>query len=244
MRSVTTLLYQIVSNIVPEHTPTEGPHGEPADPGVRVRRGLNRADYRGTTINEILDAGHVAHVGTVRDGAPVVIPMFYVRNGDTLLIHGAPASGVIRRGDVERNGGVDVCMTVTLVDGLVLARSAFHHSMNYRSVVIIGRAEPVEDPDEKAAALHHFIEALVPGRQADLRPNTKKEIDGTTVLRLSLEHASAKVRAGEPVDDDEDYELSIWAGVVPMRTVFDAPIGDGRVLEGVSVPANVTALQS
>ncbi len=137
-----------------------------------------------------------------------------------------PLPACIRRGDAARNEGVDVCVTVTLVDGLVLARSAFHHSMNFRSVMVIGKAVEVTDPAEKAAALHRFVEALVPGRQADLRPNTQKEIKGTSVLRLSLEHASAKIRAGGPIDDDEDYALPIWAGVVPMRTVFDPPVSD------------------
>ncbi|MEZ5228467.1 MAG: pyridoxamine 5'-phosphate oxidase family protein [Acidimicrobiales bacterium] len=207
-----------------------------------MRRGVDRARYDREQIDAILDAGHVAHVGTVRNGAPVVIPMFYVRDGDALLLHGAPASGVIRRGDAARNDGVEVCVTVTLLDGLVLARSAFHHSVNYRSVMVIGQAIEVTDPEEKAAALHRFVEGLVPGRQADLRPNTSKEIAGTSVLRLSLDHASAKVRTGDPIDDDEDYALPIWAGVVPMRTVFDPPIGDARVLDGVDVPASVMAL--
>jgi nitroimidazol reductase NimA-like FMN-containing flavoprotein (pyridoxamine 5'-phosphate oxidase superfamily) len=131
---------------------------------------------------------------------------------------------------------------VTHLDGLVLARSSFHHSVNYRSVVVIGPATEVVDPVEKAAALVRFVEGLVPGRQADLRPSTPKEIAGTSVLRLPLALASAKVRTGMPVDDDEDYELAIWGGVVPIRTVFDAPLSDDRVLAGVEVPANVVAL--
>ena len=204
---------------------------------MRVRRVPQRAAYDRATIDPILDAGMVAHVGTVRDGLPLVIPMFYVRDGDHLLLHGAPASGAIRRGK-----GTEVCVTVTHLDGLVLARSAFHHSMNYRSVVVIGTAEPVEDPAAKAAALERFVEALVPGRQAYLRPTTKKEIDGTGVLRLSLATASAKVRDGGPVDDDEDYEQAIWAGVVPVRTVADTPQADPRNLPGVDIPANVAAL--
>ncbi len=207
-----------------------------------MRRGVDRARYATSDVEAVLDAGYVAHVGTVRDGSPVVIPMFYVRDGDALLLHGAPASGVIRRGDAARNDGIDVCVTVTLVDGLVLARSAFHHSMNFRSVMVIGRAIEVSDPVEKAAALHRFIEALVPGRQADLRPNSTKEIAGTSVLRLSLEHASAKIRSGGPIDDEEDYALPIWAGVVPIRTVVDPPESDDRLPEGVSIPATVSAL--
>ncbi len=184
----------------------------------------------------------VAHVGTVRRGGPVVIPMFYVRQGDSLLLHGAPAAGVIQRGDADRNEGVDVCVTVTHLDGLVLARSAFHHSMNYRSVMVIGRAVEITDPDDKREALRHFVEALVPGRQADLRATSTKEVRGTAVLRLSLEHASTKVRTGPPIDDDDDYELPIWAGVVPMRTVFGDPIDDPRLAPGLRPPANVIAL--
>ena len=204
---------------------------------VRVRRVEDRAAYDAASINAILDEGWVAHVGAIRDGKPVVIPMYYVRDGDSLLLHGAPAAGAIRRGK-----GEDVCVSVTLLDGLVLARSAFHHSMNYRSVVVIGTAEPVEDPAEKDAALERFVERIAPGRQAQIRPNTAKEIQGTGVLRLSLANASAKVRTGDPIDDDEDYELPIWAGVVPITEVLGEPIGDGRSPEGVDVPDNVRAL--
>ncbi|MEM7093372.1 MAG: pyridoxamine 5'-phosphate oxidase family protein [Actinomycetota bacterium] len=206
---------------------------------VRVRRASERASYDATSINAILDAGWVAHVGVVRDGTPFVIPMYYVRDGDSMLLHGAPAAGTLRTGK-----GAEVCATVTLLDGLVLARSAFHHSMNYRSVVVIGTAEPVDDPAEKDAALELFVERMVPGRQAMLRANTTKEVQGTGVLRLSLANASAKVRSGDPVDDDEDYELPIWAGVVPMTETMGAPYGDGRSPDGVDTPGNVQALES
>lgn len=221
-------MYQIVTTNVPEQFPADS---------VRVRRVPERARYDAESVNAVLDDGFVAHVGTIRDGSPVVIPMFYVRDGDSLLLHGAPATGAIRRGK-----GMEVCVSVTHVDGLVLARSAFHHSMNYRSVVVVGTAEYVTEPAEKEAALERFVEALVPGRQADIRPNTKKEIDGTGVLRLSLAASSAKYRQGGPIDDDEDYELPIWAGVLPVRTVVGAPIDDDRILPGVDVPANVSAL--
>ncbi len=216
-------------------------HADPEPPidAVRVRRVPDRAAYDADTVAEILDAGWVAHVGTVRDGKPVVIPMYYVRDGEHLLLHGAPAAGALRRAE-----GADVCVTVTLLDGLVLARSAFHHSMNYRSVVVIGQAELVDDPAEKAAALDRFVERMVPGRQAELRPNTDKEVRGTTVLRLSLANASAKVRTGDPIDDDEDYALPIWAGVVPVVTRLEPPIPDERLLEGVETPANVIALST
>ncbi len=226
---------------VTAHSEASGPEvpGEEV-PGedVRVRRVAERASYDAQSINEILDAGLVAHVGTVRDGQPVVIPMFYVRDGDHLLLHGAPATGAIRRGTRSK-----VCVTVTHIDGLVLARSAFHHSMNYRSVVVIGTAEPIDDPDEKSAALERFVEALVPGRTADLRPNTKKEIAATGVLRLSLDQASAKVRTGGPNDDDDDYALPIWAGVVPMTTTIGTPQSDPRNLPDVATPHNVIALE-
>ena len=214
------------------------------DDRVRVHRLNSRAAYDHGSVAAILDAGLIAHVGTVRDGSPVVLPMFYVRDGDSLLLHGAPAAGTIRRGDAARNDGVDVCVTVTLIDGLVLARSAFHHSLNYRSVVVIGRAEVITDQAEKEAALHHFVEALVPGRQADLRPNSKNDIQGTSVLRLSLDHASTKVRSGPPVDEDADYELPIWGGVVDVRTTFGEPESDSKLLPGVDIPATVVALAS
>jgi nitroimidazol reductase NimA-like FMN-containing flavoprotein (pyridoxamine 5'-phosphate oxidase superfamily) len=221
---------------VPEHN-SRNPPVDATSEDLRVQRASERAAYDRDSVNTILDAGLVAHVGTIRDGSPVVIPMFYVRDGDSLLLHGAPASGVIRRGR-----GTEVCVTVTHLDALVLARSSFHHSMNYRSVVVIGTAEPVTDRAEKEAALEHFVEALVPGRQIDLRPTTKKELDGTGVLRLSLENASAKSRSGQPVDDDEDYELPIWAGTVAITTAYGEPESDDRIIEGVSVPDNVKAL--
>jgi len=204
---------------------------------VRVRRVAERGAYDAASIHEILDAGWVAHVGTIRDGKPVVIPMYYVRDGDWLLLHGAPAAGALRRAE-----GTDVGVTVTLLDGLVLARSAFHHSMNYRSVVVIGTAELVDEPAEKEAALERFVERMVPGRQAMIRPNTAKEIQGTSVLRVSLATASAKVRSGPPIDDDEDYELPIWAGVVPVTEVLGGPIGDGRSPAGIDVPDDVRVL--
>lgn len=211
---------------------------EPASEAVRVARGVHRASYEPEVVAEIVDAALIAHVGTVRDGAPVVIPMFCVRDGDTLLLHGAPASGVIRRGR-----GTQVCVTMTVLDGLVLARSAFHHSVNYRCAVVVGEAVEVTDADEKAAALDRFVEALVPGRSGDLRPMTDKEFRGTSVLRLSLAESSAKVRSGDPVDDDEDLELPIWAGVVPLEHRFGAPVDATDLIAGVDVPASVSALE-
>lgn len=206
---------------------------------VRIRRVPDRGHYDRDVINEIADAGLVAHVGTVRDGQPVVIPMFCVRDGDNLLLHGAPAAGVLRRAGTD---DASICVEMTLLDGIVLARSSFHHSMNYRSLVVLGVPEEVTDPTEKAHALEMFVERLVPGRQADLRPTTKKETQGTSVFRLSLEHASAKIRTGPPVDDDEDYELDIWAGVLPVERAVGDPIPDPRNKPGLRPPANVMRL--
>jgi len=204
---------------------------------VRVRRVAERASYETDAVNEIVDAAIIAHVGTVREGKPVVIPMFVVRDGDHLLLHGAPAAGVIRRAK-----GTDVCVTMTLLDGLVLARSGLHHSLNYRSVVVIGTAEPIADEAEKERALELFMERLVPTRQADLRPTTAKEVRSTAVLRVSLAQASAKVRSGPPVDDDEDYKLGMWAGVVPVTTTFGEAEPDPRLDAGIELPDNVAAI--
>lgn len=208
---------------------------------IQIKRAAERGHYDTETINAIADAGLVAHVGTVRNGQPVVIPMFCVRDGDHLLLHGAPAAGVLRRARAEEQ---TICVEMTLIDGLVLARSAFHHSMNYRSLVVIGIPDEVTEESQKAHALEMFVERLIPGRQSDLRPNNIKEIQGTSVFRLSLEQASAKIRSGPPIDDDDDYELDIWAGVVPTRTAMGAPIDDPRLQPGVSVPTNVTAYVS
>lgn len=212
------------------------PEGDPPEE-VRVRRASERASYDNDAVNEVIDSAVVAHVGTVRDGKPVVIPMFIVRDGEHLLLHGAPAAGVLRRGK-----GADVCVTMTLLDGLVLARSGLHHSLNYRSAVVIGSAEPVENEAEKERALELFMERLVPTRQADLRPTTEKEIRGTAVLRVSLAQASVKARSGPPIDDEEDYELGMWAGVVPVTTSFGEPEADPRLNDGIEVPANVEAI--
>lgn len=225
------LLYQTMTT----NAPVQSYDGtEPTSEAVHVKRGTNRASYDAEVLHQILDAGWLAHVGTVRDNKPVVIPMFYVRDGDSILIHGAPASGVIRRGK-----GMDVCITITHLDGFVLARSSFHHSVNYRSAVIIGTAELVTDDAEKEAALELFIDNLVPGRQAQLRPSTTKEIRGTSVLRVALDQASTKIRTGDPVDDEEDYEHDIWAGVVPMTVMLGQPIADARINDGVDLPQNL-----
>lgn len=190
-------------------------------------------------MHAILDAAFVAHVGLVAaDGRPMVIPMLYARQDETLIVHGSPATRLLR----ALGKGVDVCLTVTLVDGLVLARSAFHHSANYRSAVVLGRAEPMEDVAEKTAALEFLTARIAPDRVPMLRAMTRKEAIGTSVLRIPIVEASAKVRTGGPVDEEEDYALPIWAGVVPMTTVYGPPIADERNLPGVVVPDHVLAL--
>ncbi|PYS63130.1 MAG: pyridoxamine 5'-phosphate oxidase family protein [Acidobacteria bacterium] len=201
-----------------------------------ARTTLKRLPYRGSydreLINQILDEGFVCHVGFAVDGQPFVIPTGYARLGDKVFIHGSQASRMLR----TLGKGIEVCLTVTLIDGLVLARSAFHHSMNYRSVVVFGRATMVDDPEEKIAALRALSEHMISGRWDDVREPNKREVQLTTVLALSLNEASAKVRTGPPLDDEEDYELSVWAGVIPLRMVADAPIGDARLPTNIDPP--------
>lgn len=184
-----------------------------------LKRLPQRGSYDRELVHAILDEGLLCHVGFVVDGAPFVIPTAYWRTGDRLYIHGAPASRMLR----NLRQGVDVCVTVTLLDGLVLARSAFHHSMNYRSVVIFGRAELVEDPESKLAAMNAFMDHVVPGRGADVRPPSPAEAAGTLILSIPLEEVSAKVRSGPPVDDAHDMGLPVWAGEVPLRLTATAP---------------------
>ena len=190
----------------------------PPSPRTTVKRQPDRGHYESELVHAVLDEGLVAHVGLATDDGPVVIPMLYARDGDRLLLHGSAASRLMRAGRATA-----MCVTVTLVDGLVLARSAFHHSMNYRSVVVFGQATAITDPDERLAALGVLVEHLVPGRTPDSRPPNDKELRATLVLALPLDEASVKVRTGPPSDDDEDLGLSHWAGVVPVTTVFGAP---------------------
>lgn len=198
-----------------------------------LKRLAKRGVYDRVSINKILDEGFICHVGFTVDGQPVVIPTGYARVEDQLYIHGSQASRMLR----TLSDGVDVCVTVTLVDGLVLARSAFHHSINYRSVVIFGRASLVEDPETKLAALFAFSEHVIPGRWDEVRAPTPEELKATSVLSLELTEASAKVRSGPPLDDEEDYSLPVWAGVIPLRVTSGAPISDPRLPEGTAVPA-------
>jgi uncharacterized protein len=201
---------------------------------TRVRRVPARGTYERATIDAILDETLVSHVGFVHDGAPVVIPTLHARLGDRLYLHGSAASRMLRT--LER--GAQVCVTSTLVDGLVLARSAFHHSVNYRSVVVFGEARLVPEA-ERIHALELFTEKLVPGRWSEVRPPNRQELKGTKVLELPLDEASAKVREGPPIDDDEDYELPVWAGVLPMRTIVGPPEPDPRLDPAVELPGHV-----
>jgi nitroimidazol reductase NimA-like FMN-containing flavoprotein (pyridoxamine 5'-phosphate oxidase superfamily) len=197
-----------------------------------LRRLPKRGSFERETVYRILDEGFVCHVAFVSEGRPVVIPTAYGRAGDKLYLHGARASRMLK----TLGAGADVCVNVTLVDGLVLARSVFHHSINYRSVVVFGRAHVVESDEEKTAALLAFTEHVVPGRWDEVREPTKQELDATLVLSLALEEASAKVRTGPPIDDDEDYSLPIWAGVLPLRVAAGEAIPDPRLDEGTQSP--------
>jgi len=200
---------------------------------TRVRRLPERASYDPATVHAILDQGFVCHVGFEVDGQPYVVPTGYARAGETLYLHGSTGSRLgLRPGD-------PVCVTVTLVDGLVLARSAFHHSMNYRSVTVLGRTRPVTDPREKEAALRAFVEHVVPGRSDEIRGGDRKELVATAVLAVALEEVSAKVRTGPPKDDEEDYALPMWAGVLPLALTPGAPEPDPRLDPAMPVPAHV-----
>jgi nitroimidazol reductase NimA-like FMN-containing flavoprotein (pyridoxamine 5'-phosphate oxidase superfamily) len=200
---------------------------------TNLKRLPKRGHFDRETVYTILDEGFICHVGFVVDGHPFVIPTGYARVDDKLFIHGSQASRMLR----TLSNGVDACVTVTLVDGLVLARSAFHHSINYRSVVVFGHATVVDDTQEKKSALFAFSEQVVRGRWNDVREPTNSELKQTTVLCLPLLEASAKVRTGPPIDDEEDYSLPIWAGVIPLRLVADSPVADPRLPEGIDVPA-------
>jgi uncharacterized protein len=197
----------------------------PVTDRTKVRRLANRGNYDRETVHAILDEALVCHVGFVVDGAPVVIPTIHWREEDTLYVHGSAASRMLR----SLKDGVDACVTVTLVDGLVLARSAFHHSMNYRSVVVFGKARVVDD-DEKLRALDSLVEHVVRGRSQEIRPPNERELRQTLVLALPLDEASAKIRTGGPVDDEEDYALPVWAGVVPLKLTPGEAIADVGVV--------------
>ena len=205
----------------------------PVTDRTRVIREANRAVYDRDAIYKILDEGFVCHVGFALEGQPFVIPTMYARVGDWLYFHGSAASRMLG----GASSGNPVCITVTLLDGLVLARSVFNHSMNYRSVVALGQAVLVDDPVEKLAALEAFTQKLIPGRWSDARQPNGKELKATSVLKLPLNEVSAKVRTGDVEDDADDYALRVWAGVIPLRLTADPPIRDARCEASIPTPA-------
>lgn len=208
---------------------------QPPSPRTRVARLPERGAYDRETVHAILDAAFLCHVGFVAEGAPVVLPTAYGRRGDRLFLHGSAASHMLRS---LRGGALEACVTVTILDGLVLARSAFHHSMNYRSVVIFGRARALEADAEKLAALECISEQIIPGRWAAVRGPNAQELKATLVLELGLGEASAKIRRGPPKDEAADYALPVWAGVVPARMAFGEPEPDPVLPTGIPVPAH------
>lgn len=206
----------------------------PPSDRMRLRRSHLRGHYDRESIDAILDAQPMCHVGYVKDGHPFVTPTFQWREGDRVYWHGSAASQMLRAAK-----SMPVCLTVSCLDGFVIARSGFHHSVNYRSVMILGEAEIVEGADEIQARVDTFMDGLFPGRAATLRPHTKQEIKGTTVLSLPISEASAKIRTGGPIDDEEDYALPIWAGVIPVQQVVGEPIPDERNLPDVEMPNHI-----
>jgi nitroimidazol reductase NimA-like FMN-containing flavoprotein (pyridoxamine 5'-phosphate oxidase superfamily) len=200
-----------------------------------LKRLPKRGNYERETVNKILDEGFVCHVGFVIEGRPVVIPTGYGRSGDKLYIHGSAASRMLR----ALREGIDVCVTVTLLDGLVLARSAFHHSLNYRSVVVFGRAQVVEDEAEKMRALQVFTDQVMRGRWEESRQPNQNELRATMVLSLSLVEASAKIRTGPPIDDEEDMSLDVWAGELPLRLITGEAVPDPQLQAGIELPGYI-----
>ena len=205
----------------------------------RVKRLHERGRYDEASVYAILDAGFIAHIGYVIDGQPYVTPTAYWRRGRQLYWHGSSASRMLR----AQAKDIPVCVTVSLLDGLVMARSGFHHSINYRAVMAFGRARIIEDAAEKEAELDYFIERVAPGRLATLRPVEKQELKGTTLIGMEIEEASAKARSGMPKDDEPDYALDIWAGVLPIRMVAGDPVPDPRNKPGLVPPAHVGAFK-
>jgi uncharacterized protein len=209
------------------------PEPFPVSDRTRLVREANRALFDREAIYKILDEGFVCHVGFAAEGQPYVIPTMFARVGDSIYFHGSAASRMLR----GLSAGLPVCITVTLADGLVLARSVFNHSMNYRSVVALGQATVIDDPAEKLRALQALAEKLIPGRWNDARHPNEKELKATSILKLPLTEVSAKVRTGDVEDDAEDYGLSVWAGVIPLRLVADPPLRDGRCDPAIPTPA-------
>jgi nitroimidazol reductase NimA-like FMN-containing flavoprotein (pyridoxamine 5'-phosphate oxidase superfamily) len=198
----------------------------------RVKRLPERAVYDRATIDEIVDTALICHVGFIDEGQPLVIPTIHVRIGEKVYLHGSPASRMLR----ALGRGAEACITVTHVDGLVLARSAFHHSMNYRSAVLFGRGAAVADDGQKLEVLRSLSERLIRGRWADVRPPSEEELRKTLVVSIAIDEASAKVRTGPPLDDEEDYALDVWAGVLPVKLTASTPIADPRLAAGIAAP--------
>jgi nitroimidazol reductase NimA-like FMN-containing flavoprotein (pyridoxamine 5'-phosphate oxidase superfamily) len=218
-----------MASAVPDYPATE------RSTPTRIRE---RASYDRELVHAILDEGYVCHLGFVRDGAPVVLPTLYARHGERLYVHGSTGSRPLRGAGASGAGaGLPVCLTVTHVDGLVLSRSAFHHSINYRSVVVHGAAHQVTDPEERARALDAIVEQAVPGRSADSRPANAKELAATAVIRLDLQEVSAKVRTGEPNDEPADLALPYWTGVVPVARTYGTPVPATGLDPAVPLPA-------
>ncbi len=210
----------------------------PVSERTTLHRYAHRAAYDRPTIDAILDEGVVAHVGLVTDqGFPVVIPLAYGRHGDVVYLHGSAASRLFR---AARAPSRELCMTVTLVDGLVVARSTYNTDINYRSVVLVGDAEEVRDLDQKRCGLEALVEHILPGRNVDARPPTEKELRSTMLLCLPIDEASAKVRTGWPLDDDDDYDLRVWAGVIPARTTWEGAVVDPDLRFDLAPPAYVS----
>jgi nitroimidazol reductase NimA-like FMN-containing flavoprotein (pyridoxamine 5'-phosphate oxidase superfamily) len=199
---------------------------------TRVRRISDRGHYDQDTIFSIIDEAMICHVGFIQNNNPVVIPTIHARLGNTLYIHGSGASRMLKVISNQNN----ICVTISLIDGIVLARSAFHHSMNYRSVVIFGSGRKINDPKEKLNALKAVSDHLIPERWDDVRPPNQKELDATTVIAISLEEASAKIRTGPPSDDDDDYKLSVWAGVLPITLIKEELIPDPVLPDKIDIP--------
>jgi len=204
---------------------------------TRIRRLPKRAHYDVETINSILDSGFICHIGYTIGSQPFVTPTAYWREDDQVYWHGSHASRML-----DEAANASVCLTVTHIDGLVIARSAFHHSINYRSVMVFGTPSKVEDESYKAQAMQRFVERMYPGQWETLRPITRKELKATTILHMKIDEASAKVRTGPPVDDEEDYALPIWAGVVPIEHGHAAPVPDARLTSGISRPSYLSSL--
>ena len=220
-----------MSAAVPEQVP-------PASDRVRLRRKRERGSYQREVIDAILDEALIAHLGiTEPDGQPIVIPTLHARDGDLLYCHGSVASRTLR----ALTAGVPACLTVSLLDELVLARSAMHHSANYRSAMVLGTARAIEDPTEKLKALRAIVEHIVPGRWGQVRPPDEQELKATAVLALPIEEASAKVRTGPPIDDEEDLPLDAWAGTIPLRTLAGSPLPDPLLRPGIEPPPNLAA---